>query len=150
MEHLGFLWFMKKLEKCCFWFRTYERQFIIPNHKSLNLNPGFIYKIHPQSYTSFPNKIPSASWNSSQSTFQLLQARSLKFYLPYNHANKIWNLHLRRSCVSLLTEGLFVLNIAPPDATLLSAIFDIFNLINKLRNINDIYKKLTEALLITF
>ena len=39
---MGYLWFMKKLEKYCFWFRTYQERFKIHDPESLNSIPAVI------------------------------------------------------------------------------------------------------------
>ena len=33
---MGYLWFVKKLKKCCFWFGTYQKRFVIHDPKSLS------------------------------------------------------------------------------------------------------------------
>ena len=36
---MGYLWFVKKLSKCCFWFENYQKQFVINYPESLYLIP---------------------------------------------------------------------------------------------------------------
>ena len=36
---MGYLWFVTKLRKCCFWFWTYQKWFLIHDPESLNLIP---------------------------------------------------------------------------------------------------------------
>ena len=37
---MGYLWFVEKLKKSCFWFRTYQKRFIILYPELLNSIPG--------------------------------------------------------------------------------------------------------------
>ena len=39
--NIRYLWLMKKLKKCCFWFGTYKKRFIIRDSKLLNLIPDY-------------------------------------------------------------------------------------------------------------
>ena len=39
LEHMGYIWFMKKLKKYCVWFRTCKKRFVIRDPKSLNSIP---------------------------------------------------------------------------------------------------------------
>ena len=41
LEHMGYLWFTKKLRKCCFWFGTYKKRFVIRDPELLNSIPGW-------------------------------------------------------------------------------------------------------------
>ena len=43
MEHMGYLRFMEKLTKCCFWFGTYIKPCIIWDPKSLNSIPEKVF-----------------------------------------------------------------------------------------------------------
>ena len=41
LEHMDYLWFMKKLKKYCVWFRRYKKRFVIRDPKWLNSIPGY-------------------------------------------------------------------------------------------------------------
>ena len=38
---MGYLWFLKMLSKCCFWFGTYQKRFVIRNPESSNSITGW-------------------------------------------------------------------------------------------------------------
>ena len=60
LEHVGYLWFVKKLRKCCFWFRTYQKRFviIIPNRWIQSLiSVNFASKIEIKNYFSYQDPI---------------------------------------------------------------------------------------------
>ena len=38
---MGYVWFAKKLKRCCVLFGTYKKRFVIRDPKSLNLIPAF-------------------------------------------------------------------------------------------------------------
>ena len=41
LEHMDYLWFIKKLKKYCVWFRRYKIPLVIRDLKSLNSIPGY-------------------------------------------------------------------------------------------------------------
>ena len=46
LEHMGYLWFVKKLRKCCFWFGIYQKRFVIHNPNHLNMFALNIYALN--------------------------------------------------------------------------------------------------------
>ena len=37
---MGYVWFLKKLKRCCVWFGSYKKRFVIHDPESLNSIPG--------------------------------------------------------------------------------------------------------------
>ena len=46
LEHMGYLWFVKKLRKCCFCFGIYQKRFVIDNPNHLNMFALNIYALN--------------------------------------------------------------------------------------------------------